>query len=181
MLVPAYNSMIVPARSTSARGCRALLSHLSHLFHPFLSSLSPASMLFKARLDYESSLPRHLFESFVFRDAQMTVRHTYPMKVIPSTFSFKFSSKDLVESLVCWWCWGVPTMAATLQIPRMTELSDCFREAQGGKNALKSCEGITWGVACVCVRSFLKMTRHHLRHDICLFGGAKACRKTMVH
>eukprot|EP00752_Nemacystus_decipiens_P009768 g8724.t1 len=26
----------------------------------------------KARLDYESSLPKHLFESFVFRDAQMT-------------------------------------------------------------------------------------------------------------
>lgn len=39
--------------------------------------LSMASTpLFKARLDYESSLPKHLFESFVFKDAQMTVRPT---------------------------------------------------------------------------------------------------------
>lgn len=35
--------------------------------------LSMASMPSKARLDYESSLPKHLLESFVFRDAQMTV------------------------------------------------------------------------------------------------------------
>ena len=39
--------------------------------------LSMASTpLFKARLDYESSLPKHLFESFAFKDAQMTVGPT---------------------------------------------------------------------------------------------------------
>lgn len=47
--------------------CRADLSV------PF--PLSMPLVLSKARLDYESSLPKHLFETFVFKDAQMTVRH----------------------------------------------------------------------------------------------------------
>ena len=45
-------------------------------------ALSACPSLSQARLDYESSLPKHLFESFVFRDAQMTVRYLYLLKTL---------------------------------------------------------------------------------------------------